>query len=136
MWNKLLIEKSIKKRSRIQTSIFEWFFVDFWIIFGAKIASKSVPKRFWKGFEVAIRLRMAFRVHLGVGSASKPRFHSKTSPIWEPKLVQNLSKIDQKSKNIDSKTNFEFDTIFWSIFDQILINLYSKMESNLDASLT
>ena len=50
----------------------------------------------------------------------------------EPKLVQNLPKVDQKSKNIDSKTNFEFDAIFWSIFDQILINFEVKIDSNFD----
>ena len=46
------------------------------------------------------------------------------------------AKISQKSiknrKNIDSKTNFEFDTIFWSILDEILINFEAKMRPNFD----
>ena len=39
-------------------------------------------------------------------------------------------------KNTDSETNFEFDVIFWSIFDQILINFDAQMEPNFVEILT
>ena len=47
------------------------------------------------------------------------------------KLIQNCSKVDQNSKNADSETTFEFDTMFWSILDQIVIDFEVKMRPNL-----
>ena len=49
-----------------------------------------------------------------------------------PKFVKNPPKIE---KNTDSETNFEFDTIFWSVFDEILVNSEAKMRPNFDQIL-
>ena len=51
MHNKILHEKSIEKRTRIPTSILIRFWVDDGTSFGAKIVSKSIPKRLRKGLE-------------------------------------------------------------------------------------
>ena len=54
---------------------------------------------------------------LGGRERFQNRFRTDFEEILGPKMLQNWSKIGQKStknqKNTDSKTNFEFDIIFW-----------------------
>ena len=72
---------------------------------------------------------------LGAGTLPRRRQTPKRRPFWS----QNWPKIGQKStknrKNTDSKTNFEFDTIFGSIFDQILIDFEAKIREFFDQIL-
>ena len=42
MYRKFLNEKSIKKRSRIRTTVLDGFLIDFLLIFGPQIVSKSM----------------------------------------------------------------------------------------------
>ena len=69
---------------------------------------------------------------LGGGERFQPQILSENAGHFGAKICQKSSK---NRKNTDSKTNFEFDTIFWSIFDQILINFEAKMKSNFDQIL-
>ena len=78
---------------------------------------------------------MSFGVHLGQGSAFKTAFDSKTLAILDRKWIPNQSKSIKNQKSIESKTNDEFDTIVWSIWDQILINFEAKMKSKFDQIL-
>ena len=67
-----------------------------------KNVAKMLPKRSQMGVQTAF----------GAGTVRNPDSRRKPRPFWS----QNWSKIGQKStknrKNTDSKTNFEFDTIF------------------------
>ena len=47
---------------------------------------------------VPSRVQMAFGIEVVVGNASEVEIPSKSPAILEPKLVQNWSKIDQKTK--------------------------------------
>ena len=132
MYNKILNQKLIKKRSRTQTSIFDWFLVDFWIIFGAKIASKTVPtsKMLLERFQVASRSLL--NRSLSWEALAEPSHPLRRRHFWSP----NWSKIGQEStKNqkipipkptLNSIQLFDrFYFKFWSIlkrkWDQILI---------------
>ena len=115
----------IQNRSRLQTLIFNRFWINFGTIFGAKIASWTLPSG----------VQTAFGVHLWVRNASNIGSSRFGPPILGLSLVRNCFRINQKSKKTNSKSNFEFDTIFWSFFYQILINLEAKIESNFDQIL-
>ena len=82
-----------------------------------------------------VRPRRPLESTLGSETRPEPILVQKWVQFWS----QNWSKICQKStknrKNTDSETNLEFDVIFWSIFDQILINFEAKIESNFDQIL-
>ena len=71
----------------------------YWIYFGGNVASRGVPSE----------VQIAFRVRFGLGIAFNAAFHSKTSPILEPKFVQNRAGSNQKSKK---KSFIELDVIF------------------------
>ena len=38
----------------------------------------------------------------------------------------------KNQKTYASETNFQFDVLFWKIFDEILINFDAKMDSSFD----
>ena len=60
----------------------------------------------------------AFEVQFELGTASKPQLNSKTSAIWDPKLVP---KSTRKLSKIDLESDFEtlvFDTNVGPIFDR------------------
>ena len=49
---------------------------------------------------VPSEVQMAFGVLFGLGNAFDAAFNSKTSPILEPKLIQNRAGSNQNAKNI------------------------------------
>ena len=51
MEHEVFNEKAMKRGCRMQTSSLDRFPIDFWNRLGARIVSKSVPRRTWKGVE-------------------------------------------------------------------------------------
>ena len=96
-----------------------------------------VPKWSQNGPRTApSRVQTAFGFEFEGGNASKTECYSETPALLDPKLIQNWSKIDEKSKNIDSKINFEFDVVFLSILDAFWKDFDAKMEPSWDENLT
>ena len=64
-------------------------------------------------------VQTAFGVHLGVGNAPEAQLNSKTSPIWDPKLVP---KSTRKPSEIDLESDFETISLSRLILGRFLID--------------